>query len=139
MPTKPFKIVPDKEVGKTEVLYKGDERHLKKMRDHFSSTKSSDVYPSFDDEYRFTLFFYDTSEDFLSKLYQYSKEQLPRLTGREEGTDLWFYIKWAGVTAGIIFALYVSYAFVNWIIGAKEIVDGQKTGTTIQQEVKPGE
>jgi len=139
MPKKPFKIVPDKEVGKTEVLYKGDEPHLKKMKDHFSSTKSSDVYPSFDDDYRFTLFFYDTSENFLSKLYRYSKEHLPRLTGREEGVDLWSYIKWAGVTVGIIFALYVSYAFVNWVMGAKEIVEGKKTGATIQQEVQPGE
>lgn len=139
MPRRPFKIVPDKDVGKTEVLYKGDERHLKKMRKKFDSVKSSEVYPSFDEDYKFTLFFYNTKDPFLSKLFRYSKEHLPRLEGRGRETPLWKYIKWAGITLCVLFVLYVGYSFVNWLTGAQQIIDKNDPNATIKQEVTPGE
>jgi hypothetical protein len=137
MPKRPFKIVPDEEVGKTEILYKGEEHHLKELKEHFSSIESSEIYPSFDEDFRFTMFFRNTQDAFLSKLFRYCKNNLPRLEGREEGIDLWFYIKWTAIVLGSAFVLYVGYYFINWVMLAKERIDPDSK-TKIEREVSPG-
>lgn len=122
MAKRPFKIVPDEEVGKTEILYKGDERHLKELKEHFSSIESSEVYPSFDEDFRFTMFFRNTSDAFLSKLFRYCKEKLPRLEGHEEGLPIWLYLKWSAITFIVICVLYFAFMLYNTVMVTKETI-----------------
>lgn len=63
-----LKIDPQYKVNKVQVSYNGPENGLIELKRYFNTIKSSQIYPSFDKEYKYTLFFYDISESFLSLL-----------------------------------------------------------------------
>lgn len=119
-----FKVVPEKQVGKTQILYNGDEKELEDVRQAFSSVRSSEVYPSFDSEYEVSLFFYETSESFLRKLYRHCKDNLSGLRDQRARTAYSLYFKWGFIGAFILFLFYFLQHFVRWIIQVYGMIQG---------------
>lgn len=121
MAKKPFKIIPERRVGKTQILFRGDPEKLDQVREFFSSIRSSEVYPSFDEEYKSSLFFYETSESFLKKLYRYAKKNLSGLKKQEKSSRA-VWIKWSLASGAVLFLLYFFYQFVTFIISALALI-----------------
>ena len=63
-----FKIKVRPQVGKTQLLYEGEEENLNNVRDVLAGYKSSEPYPAFEGKYTSALFFYHTDEKFIGKL-----------------------------------------------------------------------
>ena len=63
-----WKIDPQYKVSKVQILFNGKEIGLQKLKEYFSNVKSSQIYPSFEKNYKYTIFFYDTSEEFINAL-----------------------------------------------------------------------
>lgn len=72
-----WKIDVQHKVNKTQVLFNGKEEGLKKLKEIFSKIKSSEIYPSFEKEFKYTFFFYDVSEEFISSLNVAVQKILP--------------------------------------------------------------
>ena len=66
-----WSIRPLDKVGKTEVLC-SSESALKRLKSYASKIPSSDIYPSFNRELAYTLFFFDIRPEFISWLEEYA-------------------------------------------------------------------
>ncbi|MFB6347692.1 MAG: hypothetical protein ABEK50_18405 [bacterium] len=124
MSKKPFKIMRDPEVGKTEILYEGEEEHLQEVHDTFPDVKSSEIYPSFEENYQFTFFFYKTEEAFLKKLHRTCKEKLPRPgKGKSAGVALTAStLKWIFITVIGLIGLWFIYMLVQIVFTARSLL-----------------
>lgn len=107
MGREPFRINAEKEIGKTEVLYEGNESELEKLRSQFREVDSSDVYPSFEGQFQSTVYFYRADEGFRSKLFQFCKENLPEPHKQGQTARMNFF-KWGVIAvAGILIAYFL--------------------------------
>jgi hypothetical protein len=113
MSRNPFRIVPQGDVGKTALLYKGDEEDLEALANRLDSIKSSEVYPSFEDDFHCAIHFYDASEHFQSELRNYCERNLTGLnkqaTTKQTRTVPVITIKW--IVIGLL-VLFFGYFFI---------------------------
>lgn len=68
MTTEFFKVDPQGEVGKTEVLFSGEKSDLRQVKKAFKNIKSSEIYPSMDQNFKYSMFFYETKSAFVMRL-----------------------------------------------------------------------
>lgn len=113
---KPFRITTEEDVGKSELLYRGDEQYLEETTDHFSDIKTSDVYPSFEEDFNCSVYFYRADDAFVNSLYSYCDENLPRLSQQDSSGVTSRYLKWGMITAGGLLILYFVYQLLLFII-----------------------
>jgi hypothetical protein len=113
MPRDPFRIVPQGDVGKTALLYKGDEEDLEALANRLDSIKSSEVYPSFEEDFHCAIHFYDASERFQSELRNYCKRNLTGLSKRTTTEETSSFpvtnVKW--IVIGLL-VLFFGYFFI---------------------------
>lgn len=122
MSKKPFKVQPDPEVGKTEVLYKGKEEYLSNIRDMFSKYKCSEIYPSFEQDFQHTFFIYETDDAVVQSLYSKCDDNLPRPKS-SAGSGGWTIsgrsIKWSiggVITVFVLIFIYMLYTLVIEVV-----------------------
>ncbi|MFP4687265.1 MAG: hypothetical protein ACLFN5_04050 [bacterium] len=122
MAKRKFKILPEKRVGKTQLIYKGPQRDLEKLREAFKTKKSSEVYPSLKAGYESALFFYHTDEKFLRHLYRYCKENLSALAQKKRGLDTARLMVRTVMLGAIALAAYFVYGLIIFILEALRVV-----------------
>jgi hypothetical protein len=122
MRKKKFKIIPERRVGKTRVLYNGPARELEKLRTFFGDKKSSDAYPALQAGYESAVFFYHTDEQFLRRLYRYCKDNLSALAKQKAGLDFAKLFVQLLTLGGIGLVIYFVYGLIVFILNAMKVV-----------------
>lgn len=110
----PFRINAEPEIGKTEVLYRGSGSELEKLTSQLDGVKSSDVYPSFESDFKSTVYFYRADDGFRSKLFQLCKESLPEPHHESERRTRIFF-KWGVVAVVCLLGAYLLFNLINSI------------------------
>jgi competence protein ComEC len=110
-----WKIDPQYKVNKTQVLFNGASQGLEEFKNLFNAVKSSQIYPSFDKNYKYSIFFYDTSETFIKGLHTAAPKILPNYLSKDK-------VKKKSAIASLLpFILLLIIAFIGYSIYDKVI------------------
>jgi hypothetical protein len=119
-----YKIIPEPEVEKTRLEYRFNREELDKLRSYFSEVKSTEIYPSFNPDYRYTVNFYSTESYFIKKLNSYCRRKLtPGIFFFRSGGLIWRIGLYLLI---FFFLLYFVFNFLEpllaWLLTALDLV-----------------